>query len=45
MIYGAGGIHWHSMKQKLTAQSTTDAEYYAFGVGCMRMLELNHLYQ
>jgi transposase InsO family protein len=44
MMYG-GAIDWRSKKQKSTAQSTTDAEYYAFGVGCMRMLALHHLYQ
>jgi len=26
-----------------TAQSTTDAEYYAFGVGCMRLTQISHL--
>ena len=30
-------------EQKLTAQSTTDAEYYAFGVGCMRLTQISHL--
>jgi hypothetical protein len=26
-----------------TAQSTTDAEYYAFGVGCMGLTQISHL--
>jgi hypothetical protein len=42
--FGGGGlIDWRSRKQKSTAQSTTDAEYYAFGVGCMRTLQLIQL--
>jgi transposase InsO family protein len=45
MMYGRGAIDWRSKKQKSTAQSTTDAEYYAFGVACMRMLSLDHLYK
>jgi hypothetical protein len=46
MMYGgSGAIDWRSKKQKSTAQSTTDAEYYAFGVACMRMLSLDHLYK
>jgi hypothetical protein len=45
MVYGGGVIDWRSRKQKSTAQSTTDAEYYAFGVACMRMLSLHHLYR
>jgi hypothetical protein len=45
MMYGEGAIDWRSKKQKSTAQSTTDAEYYAFGVACMRMLSLYHLYK
>jgi hypothetical protein len=32
-----------SKKQKSTAQSTTDAEYDAFGVGFMRLTEISHL--
>jgi hypothetical protein len=27
----------------LTAQSKTDAEYYAFGLGCMRLTQISHL--
>jgi len=30
-------------KQKSTALSTTDAEYYAFGVACMRLTQISHL--
>jgi len=26
-----------------TAQSTTEAEYYVFGVGCMRLTQISHL--
>jgi hypothetical protein len=29
--------------QKSTAQSTTDAKYYAFGVCCMRLSQISHL--
>jgi hypothetical protein len=42
MIFG-GAFNWRSRKQKSTAQSTTDAEYYTFGSGCMRLAQLNHL--
>jgi hypothetical protein len=28
--------------QKSTAQSTTDAAYYAFGVCCMRLRSISH---
>jgi len=38
-----GAVDWRSQKQKSTAQSTTDAEYYAFGVGCMRLTQIIHL--
>jgi hypothetical protein len=38
-----GAVDWRSRKQKSTAQSTTDAEYYAFGVGCMRLTQIIHL--
>jgi hypothetical protein len=43
MTFG-GAFDWRSRKQKSTAQSTTDAEYYAFGSGCMRLAQLNHLF-
>jgi hypothetical protein len=46
MMYGDGGaIDWRSKKQKSTAQSTADAEYYPFGVACMRMFSRDHLYK
>jgi len=32
-------VDWRSRKQKSTAQSTTNAEYYAFRVGCMRLIQ------
>jgi len=38
-----GAVNWRSRKRKLTAQSTTDAEYYAFGVGCIRLTQISHL--
>ncbi|CCX04416.1 Similar to Copia protein; acc. no. P04146 [Pyronema omphalodes CBS 100304] len=42
MTFG-GAFDWRSRKQKFTAQSTTDAEYYTFGSGCMRLAQLNHI--
>jgi hypothetical protein len=36
-------IDWRSHKQKSTARCTTDAEYYAFGIGCMRLARVIHL--
>jgi hypothetical protein len=36
-------VDWQSRKQKLTAQAMTDAEYYAFGVGCTRLTQISHL--
>jgi hypothetical protein len=38
-----GAVNWQSRKQKLTAQSTTDAEYYVFAVGCMKLTQILHL--
>jgi hypothetical protein len=38
-----GAVDWRLRKQKSTAQSTTDAKYYAFGVGCMRLTQISHL--
>jgi len=38
-----GAVDWRARKQKSTAQSTTDAEYYAFGVGCIRLTQISHL--
>jgi len=43
VITFGGAVDWRSRKQKATAQSTTDAEYYAFGVGCMRLTHVSHL--
>jgi hypothetical protein len=43
VITFGGAIDWRSGKQKSTAQSTTDAEYYAIGVGCMRLTQVSHL--
>jgi len=43
VITFGGAVAWRSRKQKSTAQSTTDAEYYAFGVGCMRVTQISHL--
>jgi hypothetical protein len=42
VITFGGAVNWQSRKQKSTAQSTTDAEYYAFGVGCMRLTHISH---
>jgi len=36
-------VDWRSRKQKSTAHSLTDAEYYSFGVGCMRLIQISHL--
>jgi hypothetical protein len=38
-----GAIDWKSKKQKSVAQSTTDAEYYAFGTAAMRLSQVNYL--
>jgi hypothetical protein len=38
-----GVVDWQSRIQKSTAQSTTDATYNAFGVGCMRLTQISHL--
>ena len=43
VITFGGAVDWQSRKQKSTAQSTTNAEYYAFGVGCMRLTQISHL--
>jgi hypothetical protein len=43
VITFGGAVDWRLRKQKSTAQSTTDAEYYAFGVGCMRLTQISHL--
>jgi hypothetical protein len=38
-----GAVDWRSRKQKSTAQSKTDAECSAFGVGCMGHTRITHL--
>jgi hypothetical protein len=43
VITFGGAVDWRSRKQKSTTQSTTDAEYYAFAVGCMRLTQISHL--
>jgi hypothetical protein len=43
VITFGGVVDWRSRKQKSTAQSMTNAEYYAFGVGCMRLTLISHL--
>jgi len=42
IITFGGAVDWRSRKHKSTAQSTTNAEYYAFGVGCMRLTQISH---
>jgi len=37
-----GAVKWRSRNQKPTALSTTDAEYYAFGVGWVRLTQILH---
>jgi hypothetical protein len=44
VITFGGAVVWRSRRQKSTAQSKTDAEYYAFGVGCMRLTQISHLF-
>jgi hypothetical protein len=44
VITFGGAVDWRSRTQNLSAQSTTDAEYYAFGVGCMRLTQISHLF-
>jgi len=43
VITFGGAVDWRSRKQKPTTQSTTDAEYYAFRVRCMRLTQISHL--
>jgi hypothetical protein len=42
ITYG-GAVDSRSRKPQSTAQSTTDAEYYAFEVGWMRLTQVSHL--
>jgi hypothetical protein len=43
VITFGGAVDWRSRTQKSTAQSTTDAKYYAFGGGCLRFTQISHL--
>jgi len=43
VITFGGAVDWRSRKQKSTALSMTDVEYYVFRVGCMRLTEILHL--
>jgi hypothetical protein len=43
VITFGGAVDWRSRKQMSTAQSTTDAKYYAFRVGCMGLTQISHL--
>jgi len=43
VITFAGAVDWRSRKQKSTAPSTTDAKFYAFGVGCMTLTQISHI--
>jgi len=43
VITFGGAVDWQSRKQKSSAQSTTDAEKYAFGAGCMSVTQISHL--
>jgi hypothetical protein len=38
-----GAVDFRSSKQKSTAQSATNAKYYASGVGWMRLTQISHL--
>jgi len=42
VITFGGAVDWRSRQQKSTAQSTTDAEYYAFWVSCRRLTQISH---
>jgi hypothetical protein len=43
VIPSRGAVDWRLRKQESTAQSTTDSEYYAFGVGFLRLTLIFHL--
>jgi hypothetical protein len=42
VITFGGAVDLISRKQNSTAQSTTDAEYYVFAVGCIRLTQISH---
>jgi len=43
VIFFVGAVNWRLRKQKLTAQSTTDTKYFAFGVGYIRLTQISYL--
>jgi hypothetical protein len=43
VITFGGAVDWRLRKQTSTTQVTTDAEFYAFGVGCMILTQISHL--
>jgi len=44
VVFTFGGVVvWRSRKLKSTAQSTTNAEYNPFVVGCMKLTQISHL--
>jgi len=43
VITFGGAVDWRSRKLNSTAQSTTDAEYYVFGVGSLSLTQISHL--
>jgi hypothetical protein len=43
VITFGGAVVWQSRNQKSTAQSMTNAKYYPFGLGCMRLTQISHL--
>jgi len=43
VINSRGAVDWRLRKQKSTAQSTTDAQKYAFGVSCIRLTQISHV--
>jgi len=43
VIRFGGAVNSQWRKQKSTAQSKTNAEYYALEVGCMRLTQISHL--
>jgi len=43
VITFGGAVDWRLRQHMSTTQSTIDAQYYAFGVGCMRLRQISHL--